>query len=225
MDIDSQPGAKETTGHQTHLKEAVDNLERSFNNDPQGKTGKGDQRGGQGVVVIASPDGTAVTSQKSVTVSAGTNLDQIAQRDLNQTSGRRWIHNIAESASLFVSGAKAKIKSTFKITVAKGNMLQRVLSGEYIVESNGDMHLRTKGALYLEAEKGVWIKGEGGKIRVGNDIEIHNPGKQSQKASDFALSGPASDSVSVDLPKATTKDCSWKNREAISKGDAVVPIN
>jgi type VI secretion system secreted protein VgrG len=225
VEVDSQPGEKETAGHQTQLKEAVDNLERSFNNDLQGKTGQGDQRGGQGVVVVASPDGTAVTSQKSVTLSAGTNLDQVAQRDLNQTSGRRWIHNITESASLFVSGAKAKIKATFKITVAKGNMLQRVLSGEYIVEANGDIHMKTKGALYLEAEKGVWIKGEGGKIHVGNDIDIHNPGKQSQKAADFDLSGPASDNVSSTLPKGSPKDCSWKNREAASKGEAAVPIN
>ena len=225
IDQDSQPGAREHSGHQTQLKEALDNLECGFNNDPQGNTGQGEQRGGQGIVAITSPNGTAVSSQQSVTIAAGTNLDQVAQRDTNQTSGRRWIHNIGESASLFVSGAKARIEATFKITVARGNLLQRVLGGDYRVEANGDIRLKTKGALYLEAEKGVWIKGEGGTVHVGNDISLHNPGSQSQKASDFRFSGPASDKVALTLPQATPKTCSWKNREAISKGEAGVPIN
>ena len=225
VDDDIKPGAKADTGHQTQLKEAVDNLERGLNTDPQGKSGKGDQHGKQGILMLGSTDGTALTSQRSVTMAANTNLDQIAQRDINQTSGRRWIHNIGESASLFVDGGKAKIKYTFKITVAKGDMQQRVLTGKYVVEANDDIVFKTKGKYIIEAEKGVWIKGEGGLIHVGNQIDLHNPGILSVKAADYDFAGPAGGSTSLTLPTGTPKPCSWKNKEAASKGDASVSIN
>ncbi len=225
VEDDNKPGAKADAGHQTHLKEALDNLERGYNNDPQGKTGQGSQRGGQSILALSSPDGVAIASQKSATLATGANLDQVAQRDINQTSGRRWIHNAGESVSLFVDGSKAKIKYTFKITVAKGDMQQRVLSGKYVVEANDDIVHKTKGKYIIEAEKGVWIKGEGGMIHVGNQIDLHNPDVLSIKAADYDFAGPAGGSTSLTLPTGTPKPCSWKNKEAVSKGDASVPIN
>ncbi len=69
----------------------------------------------------------------------------------------------------------------------------------------------------------MWIKGEGGLIHVGNQIDIHNPGVLSLKAADYDMSGPAGGSTSLTLPTGTPKPCSWKNKEAVSKGDAGVP--
>ena len=217
-----EAGAKADAGHQTHLKEALANLERGYNNDPQGKTGEGQQRGGQGIIALSSVDGTAITSQKSITTAASTNLDQVALRDLNQTSGRRWIHNVGESISLFVDGGKAKIKNTFKLTAAKGNMLLRVLTGQYVVEANGDIIHRTKGKYIVEAEQGVWIKGEGGLVHVGNNIDIHNPGVQSQKAADFDLQAGTAGNVAVNLPKGTPTPCKMKMSDAAASGSPAV---
>ncbi|WP_426322300.1 type VI secretion system tip protein TssI/VgrG [Pseudoduganella sp. R-43] len=222
VEEDSKPGAKTDAGHQTQLKEAVDNLERGWNTDPKGSSGQGGQRGKQGILMLGSTDGTALTSQGSVTMAANTNLDQVAQRDTNQTTGRRWIHNVGESASLFIDGGKAKIKYTFKTTVAKGDMLQRVLAGKYEVESNGDIVFKTRGKYIIEAEQGVWIKGEGGLIHVGNRIDIHNPGALSLKAADFDLAGPASSSTSLTLPTGTAKPCKMKLSGASHAGAAFV---
>lgn len=222
VEDDNKPGAKTDSGHQTQLKEAVDNLERGWNTDPQGGSGQGNQRGKQGILMLGSTEGTALTSQSSVTMAANTNLDQIAQRDTNQTTGRRWIHNIGESASLFIDGGKAKIKYTFKTTVAKGDMLQRVLLGKYVVESNDDIVFKTKGKYIVEAEQGVWIKGEGGLVHVGNQIDLHNPGVLSLKAADYDLAGPVSGSTSLTLPAGTPKPCKMKLSGASDAGAAGV---
>jgi len=222
VEEDSRPGPRSKSGHQTQLKEAVDNLERGWNTDPEGNGGRGEQHGQQGILMLGSTDGTALTSQSSVTVAANSNLDQIAQRDMNQTTGRRWVHNIGESASLFIEGGKANVKYTFNTTVAKGDMLQRTLAGQYLVESNGHIVFKTKGKYIIEAEQGVWIKGEGGLIHVGDQIDIHNPGPLSLKATDYDLAGPANGSTSLTLPTGTAKPCKMQLSGASDAGAAVV---
>ena len=54
---------------------------------------------------------------------------------------------------------------------------------------------------------------------------LHLPGVLSGKATDYDLTGPASNSTSLTLPTGTPKPCSWKNKEAASQGDSSVPIN
>lgn len=188
---DAVPGPVSMRGHQTHLTEALHNLERGSNTDPNSKSGKGKQPGGQQVVAVSGPDGVAVASPQSVTLAAGTNLDSVAQRDSQQTTGRRWIHNVGESISLFVNGAKAKIADTFKLIAAKGNIRMEAQDGQIQATAQHDVTITSvDGKIVIQAPKEILLTAGGGYIRIGADIEIHNPGKQSQKAANFALSGP-----------------------------------
>ena len=91
--------------------------EAGSNTDKDGKTAK-DQAGQQPLIVLSAPAGIASLSQQSQTVAAGTNLDLVAQRDTNQTSGRRWLHNVGQHISLFVTGVKDQI--ALKLIAAKG---------------------------------------------------------------------------------------------------------
>jgi type VI secretion system secreted protein VgrG len=205
---DAVPGTTSTKGHQTHLRQALHNLERGSNTDKNNQTGTGSQPGGQSVIAITAPDGVAVTTSSSTTIAAGTNLDQVALRDSSQTTGRRWIHNVADSISLFVAGTKAKVKDTFKLIAAKGNIQLQAQDGQIEATAQQDITITSVGGkLVIQAPKEILLTAGGGYIRIGKDIEIHNPGQQSQKAANFALSGPASMSAELPhLPKAENKD-------------------
>ena len=141
----------------------------------------------------------------SMTMATGANQDQVALRDTNQTTGWRWIHNATESISLFVSGAKAKIKDTFKIIAAKGNVQMQAQDGEIAATAQKDFTITSvNGKVTVHAPKEILLTAGGGYIRIGKDIEIHNPGKQSQKAAGFALSSPESMHLPLpELPIAT----------------------
>lgn len=196
VEDDGKPGAKADAGHQTQLKEAVDNLERGYNNDLQGKSGQGNQRGKQGIVAISAMHGAAIASQKSITVAAGTNIDQTALRDTNQTSGRRWIHNARESISLFVDGAKAKIADTFKIIAAKGNVKVQAQDGKIEATAKNNIEITSvDGQVVIKAPKEILLTAGGGYIRIGPGIEIGNPEVLTMKAADYKMEGPASLSV------------------------------
>jgi type VI secretion system secreted protein VgrG len=206
---DAVPGKPSERGHQTHLTHALHNLERGSNTDPNGKSGSGSgtQSGGQQVVAISGPDGVAIASDQSITIAAATNLDQIAQRDLQQTTGRRWIHNVNESISLFVAGTKAKIADTFKLIAAKGNIQMQAQDGKIEATAQQDVTITSvNGRVVIQAPKEILLTAGGGYIRIGADIEIHNPGKQSQKAQSFSLAEPAQltpalpDMPALDMP-------------------------
>ena len=190
VDDDNKPGAKADAGHQTQLKEAVDNLERGYNNDPEGKSGQGSQRGKQGIVAISAMHGAAIASQKSISVAAGTNIDQTALRDINQTSGRRWIHNVRESISLFVDGTKAKIKDTFKLIAAKGNIQMQAQDGKIEATAQNNIEITSvDGQVIIKAPKEILLTAGGGYIRIGSSIEIGNPEVLTMKAADYSLTG------------------------------------
>ena len=191
IEDDAAPGKPSKSGHQTQLTEALHNLERGSNTDKEGKTGQGKQAGGQQIVAISGPDGVAIASNQSATIAAGTNLDQVAQRDMNQTTGRRWIHNVGESVSLFVTGTKAKVKDTLKLIAAKGNIQMQAQDGQIEMTAQQDVTITSvNGKVVVQAPKEILLMAGGGYVRIGKDIEIHNPGMQSQKAGSFSLSGP-----------------------------------
>ena len=193
MEDDNKPGGKADAGHQTQLKEAVDNLERGYNNDPDGKSGQGSQRGKQGIVAISAMDGAAIASQKSISVAAGTNIDQTALRDTNQTSGRRWIHNVRDSISLFVDGTKARIKDTFKLIAAKGNIQMQAQDGKIEATAQKNIEITSvDGQVIIKAPKEILLTAGGGYIRIGSSIEIHNPEALSMKAAGYKMEGPTS---------------------------------
>ncbi|MFC7421269.1 type VI secretion system tip protein TssI/VgrG [Iodobacter arcticus] len=212
---DNSAGDKATTGHLHHLVHASKSFEAGSNADKNGKSKSKDQAGQQKIILLHGEDGVAITSPQSQTMTAGTNLDLVAQRDTNQTSGRRWIHNVGQHISLFVAGVKDQI--ALKIIAAKGKIQLQAQSDD--IEITGDKDLKVtacKGLLSVSAKDEILVTAGGGYIRLkGGNIEIHCPGKVSIKGANHDVSGPAKmNPILPAFPNTICKSCLQKANAA-----------
>ncbi|MDW5419266.1 DUF2345 domain-containing protein, partial [Iodobacter sp. CM08] len=218
---DNSAGNQNSQGHLHHHIHASKSLEAGTNTDKDGKSQSEKQAGQQNIILLHGEDGIAITSPQSQTITAGTNLDLVAQRDTNQTSGRRWIHNVGQHISLFVAGVKDKV--ALKLIAAKGKIQLQAQSDD--IEITGDKDLKVtacKGLLSISAKDEVLVTAGGGYIRLkGGDIEIHCPGEVSIKGASHDMSGPASLTPQF-VPFVKAKDCSQKMKDAAAGGAAVL---
>ncbi|AMC34082.1 type VI secretion system Vgr family protein [Janthinobacterium sp. B9-8] len=189
---DNSAGEKAATGHLHHHVHASKSLEASSNTDKDGKSKSKDQSGQQKIILLHGEDGVAITSPQSQTITAGTNLDLVAQRDTNQTSGRRWIHNVGSHISLFVAGVKDKV--ALKLIAAKGKIQLQAQSDDIEITADKNVKITAcKESITVTAKDEILMTAGGGYIRLkGGNIEIHCPGTVSIKGASHELSGPAS---------------------------------
>ena len=185
---DNSAGANNPTGHQYHLKEAVKAWETGTNTAQDAK--EGDQAGRQGLLILSAPDGIASATAQSMTLAAGTNLDITSQRDTNQTSGRRWLHNVGEHISLFVAGVADKV--AFKLISAKGKLQIQAQADSIEMQAAKNIDQSAHEVINLVAGQEILLTSGGAYIRLkGGNIEIHAPGNIDIKGATHALSGPA----------------------------------
>ncbi|MGL4604707.1 MAG: DUF2345 domain-containing protein, partial [Iodobacter sp.] len=189
---DNSPGETATNGHLYHQVHASKSLEAASNTDKDGKTKSKEQAGQQKIILLHGEDGVALTTPQSQTVSAGTNLDLVAQRDTNQTSGRRWIHNAGQHISLFVAGVKDQI--ALKLIAAKGKVQLQAQSDDVEITADKNVKITAcKEKVEIAAGDEVLLTSGGGYIRLkGGNIEIHCPGVVSIKGASHELSGGTS---------------------------------
>ncbi|AZN35327.1 type VI secretion system Vgr family protein [Iodobacter ciconiae] len=187
----NSPGGKASIGHLHHHVHASKSFEAGSNTDKDGKSKSKAQAGGQKVILLHGEDGVAITSPQSQTIAAGTNLDLVAQRDSNQTSGRRWIHNVGQHISLFVAGVKDKV--ALKLIAAKGKIQLQAQSDDVEITADKNVKITAcKEKVEIAAADEVLLTAGGAYIRLkGGNIEIHCPGKVSIKGASHELSGPA----------------------------------
>ncbi|MGL4604724.1 MAG: DUF2345 domain-containing protein, partial [Iodobacter sp.] len=195
-------------------------LEAGSNTDKDGKTQSKEQAGQQKIILLHGEDGVALTTPQSQTLSAGTNLDLVAQRDTNQTSGRRWIHNAGQHISLFVAGVKDQI--ALKLIAAKGKVQLQAQSDDMEITGDKDLKITAcKESITVVAKDEILLTAGGGYIRLkGGNIEIHCPGKVSVKGTSHDVSGPASLNMAPVQFKGTL--CEMQAASAASGGDAIV---
>uniref|UniRef100_UPI002621F182 DUF2345 domain-containing protein n=1 Tax=uncultured Deefgea sp. TaxID=1304914 RepID=UPI002621F182 len=189
---DNSTGEKSKTGHLHHHVHAAKSWEAGSNTDTDSKTKSEDQAGQQQLLLIHGQDGLALTTPQSLTQTAGTNLDQIAQRDHNQTTGRRWIHNVGQHISLFVSGVKDKI--ALKLIAAKGKVQVQAQSDDVEITADKNVKITAiKEKVEIVAGDEVLLACGGGYIRLkGGNIDIHCPSEVSVKGASHELSGGTS---------------------------------
>ncbi|WP_035853988.1 type VI secretion system Vgr family protein [Deefgea rivuli] len=205
---DNSTGEKNKTGHLHQHVHASKSWSAGSNTDLESKTKSEDQTGQQQLLLIHGQDGLALTTPNSLTQTAGTNLDQIAQRDSNQTTGRRWIHNVGQHISLFVSGTKDKI--TMKLIAAKGKVQMQAQSDDIEITADKNVKLTAiKGQNRFNAKQEILLTAGGAYIRIkGGKIELHAPGKVSFKGGKHDWSGPASMNLPFpQFPNSVCKEC------------------
>lgn len=199
---DNSPGAKKTDGHLQHHAAALRAWEAGSNTDANGNTAKDSfprdaalprsVTGQQPLLILSAPAGLAAATDNSLTLAAGSNIDSVAQRDTNQTSGRRWLHNVGQHISLFVAGVKDKI--ALKLIAAKGKVQIQAQSDAMELTADKDVTVTScKGKVVIAAKQEILLTSGGGYIRLsGGNIDIHCPGTVSIKGARHELSGPAS---------------------------------
>ncbi|AZN35663.1 type VI secretion system Vgr family protein [Iodobacter ciconiae] len=212
---DNSAGNSATTGHLHHHVHASKSFEAGSNTDKDGKSQSKDQAGGQNIILLHGEDGVAITSPQSQTIAAGTNLDLVAQRDSNQTSGRRWIHNVGQHISLFVAGVKDKV--ALKLIAAKGQIQLQAQSDNVEIAADKNVKITAcKESITVVAKDEILMTAGGGYIRLkGGNIEIHCPGKVSIKGASHELSGPAQMNPPLPIfPDSICKSCMQQAKAA-----------
>jgi type VI secretion system secreted protein VgrG len=189
---------KAPKGHLEHMLGAIREWEEGSNTGLEGKNDAG-QPGRQPVLLLSGAEGIGLATPSEMVLASGANLDTVSQRDTQQTSLRRWIHNAGKKISLFVLGVRDKVN--LKLITAKGHAQLYAQSGD--VEIAGDQSLRLYGSkkkLIAAAGEELLLNCGGATIRLkGGNIDIHCPGNLSMKAAKFDMSGPAR--MDIDMPQ------------------------
>ncbi|MEN7432403.1 type VI secretion system tip protein TssI/VgrG [Chromobacterium sp. TRC.1.1.SA] len=222
---DNAKAGKKAKGHMQHQLDALAAWEAGSNTDKDGKTAK-DQAGQQPQLVLSGPAGIASLTEQSQTLAAGANLNLVAQRDANHTTGRRWIHNVGKHISLFVAGVKDK--AAMKLIAAKGKV--QILAQSDAMEWTADKDVTItscKDSITIAAKEEILLNvGGGAYIRLaGGNIELHCPGTVSVKGAEHNLSGPDKMTVAHPaFPKSIPKqNIGLKVNHSFVEGDHAVP--
>jgi type VI secretion system secreted protein VgrG len=200
LDEEGQPESTQPPtphGHLDHMVEAIQAWEAGTNTDPKSSSAQGVQRGRQPVLLASAPDGVGIATDAGMVLAAQGNLDTISHRDTQQTTLKRWLHNVGKKISLFVGGEQDA--TALKLTTAKGDAHLYAESND--VEIMGDENVRVtanKGQLLIAAEEEVILKCGSAFIQIkGGNITFGSPGVQSFKAASYAQSGP----TRINIPK------------------------
>ncbi|TDR80642.1 type VI secretion system Vgr family protein [Paludibacterium purpuratum] len=148
--------------------------------------------GQQPILVMSAPAGIASLTEQSQTLAAGSNLDLVAQRDVNHTAGRRWLANVGKNISLFVAGVKEAV--SLKLIASKGKVQVQAQSGEMELTSEQNLTITSvNGKQLYNGKKEVLLTCGGAYIRIADGkIELHAPGKVSIKGTSQSMDGPTS---------------------------------
>jgi type VI secretion system secreted protein VgrG len=178
------------------------------------------QAGQQPLLILSAPAGIASLTEQSQTLSAGTNLNLIAQRDANHTTGRRWLHNVGQHISLFVAGVKDKV--ALKLIAAKGKVQVQAQSDAMELTADKDVTITSsKERIVVNAKQEILLTSGGGYIRLkGGNIEIHCPGTVSVKGASHNLSGP--DQMNPPLPSFPNTVCKPCMAKAFNQANPLV---
>lgn len=146
------------------------------------------------VMLLTSPAGIALSTQKSVHFGADEQLNIVSGQNTHVAAGKSLIASVAQSLSLFVQNAG------MKLFAAKGKVEVRAHSDN--IELTAQKTLKLLSAtqnIEAAAKQEVLLTSGGAYIRIsGGNIEIHAPGMIDIKGSQHAFNGPASQPY--DLP-------------------------
>jgi type VI secretion system secreted protein VgrG len=149
----------------------------------------------QPVLVMGSPAGIALSTQKSVHVSAEEQINLISGQSTHIASGKSLLASVAEKISFFVQNAG------MKLFAAKGKVEIQAQSDNIELTAQKTVKLiSATEKIEAAAEKEILLTSGGAYIRLsGGNIEIHAPGNVDIKGSQHAFSGPTSEPYPLPL--------------------------
>ena len=183
-------GNEKTHGTQWHLKEASAAWEKGSNTDPDKKT-TGSEAGQQPILLASGVAGIGLTTPQSTTIATGQNYDQVSGRDTNQSTARRWVHNVGRSISLFVQGVKDT--TAIKLYAARGKVEVQAQSASVDLVAQQELAFTAATQdITASAGKELIATSGGGYFKLaGGNANFHCPGTLSIKCAKLDLSGGA----------------------------------
>ncbi|KNE29801.1 type IV secretion protein Rhs [Achromobacter spanius] len=166
---------------QQSLTEAVRDLGHGANNQPEG-TGQGDA----GAIGLSAPAGIAAATPASIVMTAGANLDSIAQQHQQISAGDKVVINAGGDLGLFSqSGAMRHIAHQGEL------LLQAQHNAIRIQADQGAEITSSKQHVLIAADKHITLLCGGAYIKMADgNIELGMPGAFSVKATSHDFSGP-----------------------------------
>jgi len=191
----------------------------------QANSGGGNTAGGgtgeangfaQPVMLLASPSGIGLSTQKSIQAAATEHVNIVSGASTHIAATKSLIASVGEKLSLFVQNAG------MKLFAGKGKIELQAQSDN--IELTADRTVKvvsTSDAVNVMAEKEIKLMGGGATIRLaGGNIYVHAPGLVEIKGTQHSFQGPASENAAAQLP--VTEACAQKFASASQAGAAIV---
>ena len=198
LDEEGQKQDQTNRGHLDHMVESVAAWEGGTNTDPKGASATDDHPGRQPLLLVSGIEGIGVATPKEMVLASEYNLYTVSQRDTQQSTARRWLHNVGKKISLFVVGIAGKFN--LRLITAKGHAQLQAQSGN--IEITADKNVRLYGSkqkVSMAATQEALFMCGGAYIRLKDgNIEIHAPGKVCVKSDGQSFTGP--DSMNKKMP-------------------------
>jgi len=199
LDEEGQKQAPTPRGHLDHMVESVAAWEGGTNTDPSRASATDEYPGRQPLLLVSGIEGIGVATPKEMVLASSSNLYTVSQRDTQQSTARRWLHNVGKKISLFVAGIAGKFN--LRLITAKGHAQLQAQSGN--IEITADKNVRLYGSkqkVSMAATQEALFMCGGAYIRLKDgNIEIHAPGKVCVKSDGQSFTGPAK--MKVDMPQ------------------------
>jgi type VI secretion system secreted protein VgrG len=172
---------------QAQLKDDVGTAAAGGNTDPRGA-------GGKPTVSVTAPAGLALSTPQTIVSYAGVNVDTVAQRHMQLTSGQRFNLNAGKGISLFSHHDGIKAIAHY------GKWLLQSQHDDIAINAAKNIDITaTDGIIRLMAKEIHAIAEDGSFIKIGGGITLGSKGDIAHKAAHFPFTGPAT--MAADLPR------------------------
>jgi len=162
------------------LREALISWDAGSNTNPRGPNG------GKPVIALSASDGISFATAKTVVSYAGTNLDTVAQLNLQMTAGQNALLNAGTGISLFAQ------RDGIEMIAHQGKLLLQSQHGETELNAAKDMKLTaTEGKVICMANEIVLIAEDGSFIKIGNGITLGTNGAITHHGASFPFKEPS----------------------------------
>ncbi len=180
---------------------------------------------------ISGTAGIVAATPADAFLAAGNTSSITAGQDINIASQANCLHAVGAGISLFTYGKadndrKPNQETGVRLHAASGKVSSQSQSGATNITADKLVTVAsvTK-SVTIGASKHVLLTAQGAFIKIsGGNIEVHGPGAMTFKASMKELSGPASATSSVELPKGKLENCLQKLAKARADGAAVSAV-
>lgn len=154
-------------------------------------------------ILTYAPAGMADVTPNSIQHTAGENIIQTAQNNIDVSAFKRFIVTAGNTISLFAN------KLGIKITASKGNVDLQAQNNKMLLSSKQDMKITsTDSEVIISAKKKLTLECNGAAIIIeGGGVKILAPGDVKVEAASFGVFSPSTyDVPKVKLPEG--KNCS-----------------